>query len=237
MFKHINYKIKFRFTLQRYFSSIIKEQNILSFRQFNLIPEIYSVLDKLNYFAPTSIQSVALTKIMEGKNIFLASAPGTGKTLTYLLPLLHFLKTEEVAAKQRLTIPKRPRALILVPSRELAIQVEEVCKLFVYDVPLVVESFFVGKKYVNERITSEKGIDILISTPERFKNHWSKGSVYVTHLSYVIFDDFDTALDAGNVKLVEELLPRFFGKTEEEGKSNIKQSLFVSTTLTIVSFN
>ena len=116
----------------RLFSSIIKEQNIMSFRQFKMLPEIYTVLDKLNYFAPTSIQSVALPKMMEKKNLFFAAAPGTGKTLTYLLPLLNYLKSEEINKKERLTVAKRPRALILVPTRELAIQVEEVCKLFVF---------------------------------------------------------------------------------------------------------
>ena len=206
----------------------------MSFRQFKMLPEIYTVLDKLNYFAPTSIQSVALPKMMEKKNLFFAAAPGTGKTLTYLLPLLNYLKSEEINKKERLTVAKRPRALILVPTRELAIQVEEVCKLFVFDLPLVVESFFVGKKYVNERISSEKGIDILISTPDRFKNHWSKGNIFITKLSHLIMDDLDTLLDAGNVELIEELLNKFFNM--EDGESISKQSIMASTTITIVFF-
>ena len=74
---------------------IKQEENILSFREFKFIPEMYNVLDRLNVNAPTSIQSVAIPKIMEKKNVFFASQTGTGKTFTYLLPLLNELKEME----------------------------------------------------------------------------------------------------------------------------------------------
>lgn len=182
-----------------------QEENTLSFKEFNFIPEIYQVLDHLKFFAPTSIQSVAIPKIMEKKHVFYSSQTGTGKTLTYILPILHQLKMQEKESGRRLTMEKRPRVIILVPSRELAQQVEEVCKLFVYDVPLVVESFYVGKKFTKEKGEGKVGMDILITTPERFKNHWDKNNIYSSKVSHIIVDELDTLLDAGNEELLKLL--------------------------------
>ena len=191
-------------------NSVIKkilkdEENILSFREFRFIPEIYNVLDRLNVNAPTSIQSVAIPKIMEKKNVFFSSQTGTGKTFTYLLPLLNELKEMELSAGKRLTLEKRPRALIIVPTRELAQQVEEVCKLFIYDIPLVIESFYVGRDFTKERKASEKGIDIVITTPERFSNHWKKHNIHSTKLTHVVIDELDTLLDAGNEEFIKNI--------------------------------
>jgi superfamily II DNA/RNA helicase len=180
------------------------EENILSFREFKFIPELYDVLDRLNINAPKSIQSVAIPKIMEKKNLFFASQTGTGKTFAYLLPILNELKEQEQASGRRLTMEKRPRALIVVPTRELAQQVEEVCKIFIYDLPLKIEAFYVGRKFSSEKDAAYKGIDILISTPERFKNHWGKNNIYSTKLTHVIIDELDTLLDAGNEEFIKK---------------------------------
>jgi superfamily II DNA/RNA helicase len=221
-----------------------EESNALSFKEFRLLPEIYNVLDKLKFFAPTSIQSVAIPKIMEKKHIFYSSQTGTGKTLSYVLPIIHELKSLENKANERLTTPKRPKVLVLVPSRELAQQVEEVFKLFVYDVPLVVESLFVGKKFSFERKSSKEGVDILISTPDRFKNHWDKKNVYVTKLTHVVIDELDTLLDSGyddflkkisNIILkynTDEIIQNSENSTSEKPPSNFRQLIYASATLT-----
>lgn len=220
----------------------IEEQEMyaLSFSEFRFIQEIYQVLGGLNIQAPTSIQTVAIPRIMQGRHVFFASQTGTGKTLSYLLPLLHQLKMEELKAKTRLTTIKRPRAVILVPSRELAQQVEEVCKLFVYDVPLVVESFFVGKEYSTERKYSKSGIDILITTPERFENHWTKKNIYISRLTHVVIDELDTLLDAGDedflARLIKIMLKRNLEEEEESQVNNTqeikRQIILASTTST-----
>ena len=149
-----------------------KDTDILSFRQFSFIPEIYDVLDRLKIIAPTTIQSVAIPRILDKRHTYFTAQTGTGKTFCYLLPMLHDLKLTEQIQKERLTLKKRPRVLIIVPTRELAIQIEEVAKLFIYDVPLKIEAFYVGKKYTSEVKASEEGIDVLITTPERFKKHF-----------------------------------------------------------------
>jgi len=221
-----------------------EESNALSFKEFRLLPEIYNVLDKLKFFAPTSIQSVAIPKIMEKNHIFYSSQTGSGKTLSYVLPIIHELKSLENKANERLTTPKRPKVLVLVPSRELAQQVEEVFKLFVYDVPLVVESLFVGKKFSFERKSSKEGVDILISTPDRFKNHWDKKNVFVTKLTHVVIDELDTLLDSGyedflkkisNIILkynTEEIMKNSDVNPQDNPVSNFRQLIYASATLT-----
>jgi superfamily II DNA/RNA helicase len=205
------------------------EENILSFQEFKFIPELYTVLKSLEVHAPTSIQTAAIPTIMRGKNVFFASQTGTGKTFTYLLPILNELKEQELSTGKRLTMEKRPRVLIIVPSRELAQQVEDVCKLFIHDVPLRVEAFYVGKEFALEREESKKGIDILISTPERFSNHWEKQNIYAGKITHIVIDELDTLLDAGN----EEFLLKLCKLGEMGGEYSLtKQKIFASATLT-----
>lgn len=211
-------------------SKIIKkvndqDKNALSFREFRFIPELYKVLDSIDILAPTSIQTVTIPRLMDKKHLFFASQTGTGKTLSFLLPIINELKLEEQVAGTRVTQSMRPRVLIIVPSRELSQQIEEVCKLFVYDAPLTVESFYVGKKFKSEKELSKNGIDILITTPERFKNHWSKNNVFITKLSHLVIDELDTLLDAGNEEFIKEItLPLL--------KKNETQIILASTTST-----
>jgi superfamily II DNA/RNA helicase len=207
------------------------EENILSFNEFKFIPELYKVLQKLEVHAPTSIQTAAIPSIMAKKNIFYASQTGTGKTFTYLLPLLNELKEQELASGGRLTLEKRPRALIIVPTRELVQQVYEVCKLFIHDVPLKVEAFYVGKDFREEKDESNKGIDILVTTPERFQNHWDKQNVFASKLTHLVVDELDTLLDAGNEEFLLKMC-RLGQQANNTGHSIDKQIIFVSATLT-----
>jgi len=192
---------------------LVKDQQAaLSFKQMNFLEEIYLILDKLEINSPTSIQNIAIPKILEKKNIFFASQTGMGKTLAYVLPVINELKLQELQLGQRLTRSKRPKVLILAPSRELCQQIEEVIKLFVFDLPLVVESFYVGKPFGTEKKYAAKGVDILISTPDRFKNHWGKNNVFITGITHLIIDELDTFLDAGYAEFIYDLSRKLMKK-------------------------
>ena len=103
----------------------LKHQDIdlkkeLTFKNFKLMPEIVSVLDgQMQIRSPTPIQQLAIPHLLNGKSALLAAQTGTGKSLTYSLPLIHRLKQAEVQAGTQLTIPNKPRSVVLVPSREL----------------------------------------------------------------------------------------------------------------------
>ena len=84
------------------------------------MPEIVSVLDgQMQIRSPTPIQQLAIPHLLNGKSALLAAQTGTGKSLTYSLPLIHRLKQAEVQAGTQLTIPNKPRSVVLVPSRKL----------------------------------------------------------------------------------------------------------------------
>jgi len=92
----------------------------LTFRKLGLMQEIVTVLeDELKIGTPSPIQSMAIPHLLKGKSSLLAAQTGTGKTLAYSLPIIHRLKQDELGAETQLTLPNRPRALVLVPSREL----------------------------------------------------------------------------------------------------------------------
>src|SRR5690606_24211779 len=124
------------------------------------------------------------------------------------------LKEQELSSGSRLTLERRPRALIIAPTRELAQQIEDVCKLFIYDTPLVVEAFYAGRKFNQEAEASKKGIDILITTPERFEKHWGT-NVFSTKLTHLIIDELDTLLDAGNEEFIGKMI-KFVSKEEHQ---------------------
>ena len=92
----------------------------LTFKSFKLLPEIVTALESsLGFISPTPIQRLAIPSLIKGKSALLAAQTGTGKTLAYSVPLIHRLKQSELQSETQLTLPNRPRALILVPSREL----------------------------------------------------------------------------------------------------------------------
>lgn len=93
-----------------------------SFKQYGLYPGLVKALETQNIYTPSSIQDSALISLtkLSHNNFYIAAQTGTGKTYAYLLPIFHFLKQQEEQIKDRLTRPKRPRAVILVPSKELS---------------------------------------------------------------------------------------------------------------------
>ena len=98
----------------------------MTFRKFRLLPEIVNVLEnKMQVNTPSPIQQMVIPHMLQGKSCIMAAQTGTGKTLAYSIPIIHQLKQQEVKAETRLTLPNKPRSLILVPNRELAMQVHQ----------------------------------------------------------------------------------------------------------------
>ncbi len=98
----------------------------LNFHKFRMLTEIGDVLNnEMNIQTPTPIQTLSISHLAQGNSALLAAQTGTGKTLAYSLPVIHRLKQSELHAKTQLTEPNRPRSLVLVPNRELSVQVLE----------------------------------------------------------------------------------------------------------------
>ncbi len=161
----------------------------MSFRQLRLLEEICGVLDNHNIRAPSPIQSKAIPELLKGKSALMTAQTGTGKTLAYATPLVHMLKMQELQANIRLTVPHRPRSIVVVPNRELATQVEEVFRMFMYDVPLKFYAAYPGTKLKHEFVKIKQGIDLLITTPDRLVRHRNANKIFLSNCSSIVIDE------------------------------------------------
>ncbi len=156
-----------------------------------------------------------------------AAQTGTGKTLAYTLPLIHQLKQQELESEVVLTRPNRPRALIIVPNRELALQVlDDALKPFHYQVPLKFFSLYSGQSHSIETRKLREGVDCLVSTLDRLQYRRDGDKLFVSNLSSLVIDELDTFLDAGK----EDLLCKLIDQHLTDGaRKNIDKQLIMCT--------
>ena len=192
----------------------------LSFRQLNLMNEICTVLESKGMHTPSPIQNLAIPELLKGKSALMSAQTGTGKTLAYTIPIIHRLKMQELNEGIRLTVPQRPRGIIFVPNRELAEQVEEVIKMFVYDVPLKTYAAYPGTNLKIEIDKIAQGFDWLITTPDRFERHRNANKLFLTNWSSMIIDEFDTLLDAGYEEFLNNIVSIMLKKSDKEKEIN-----------------
>eukprot|EP00826_Nyctotherus_ovalis_P005971 TRINITY_DN11369_c0_g1_i3.p1 TRINITY_DN11369_c0_g1~~TRINITY_DN11369_c0_g1_i3.p1 ORF type:complete len:524 (-),score=111.18 TRINITY_DN11369_c0_g1_i3:177-1748(-) len=174
-------------------STQVAPSRIPSFYEYKFIPSIYAALDAKELYTPTPIQELVIPSLMKAENLFFTAQNGTGKTFAYALPLINHLKRREEAGK----LVERPRALIVVPSRELAIQTKDVLKEFAHTVKFRVTAFFGGEKLSIEQKALEKGLDIVVSTPERLDMLRKKAKFFIGDIEHLVIDEFDTLIDSG----------------------------------------
>jgi ATP-dependent RNA helicase RhlE len=169
-----------------------------SFAEMKLLPGLLNVLHKNNLVKPTSIQWQAIPSLIETNfHHLIAAQTGTGKTLTYTLPLFHLLKQSEHLKGEILTTSKCPRAVVIVPNRELARQVESVLSLFKHEERLKTFAVFSGQKSSIESKELENGIDILVGTPERIDKLRLQKLLSFEKVEQIVIDESDTLLDSG----------------------------------------
>lgn len=177
-----------------------------SFKQLGLASPIVDALEQKGYRTPTPIQQKAIPAIIDGKDVLAAAQTGTGKTAAFTLPLMHQLSQQKVNKKGR-----KVRALILIPTRELAAQIEENISLYGINLPLKCAVVFGGVK-INPQITKLKaGVDILIATPGRLLDLCDQGHCDLSQVNFFVLDEADRMLDMGfihEMRKVVKLLPK-----------------------------
>lgn len=158
---------------------------------------VLQAVAELGFKAPTLIQQLVIPEIAKKgtENLVFADQTGTGKTLAYLLPIVQSLKEEELK-NGRSDMPSRPRAIVLVPNRELAEQVLKICKKLCHVVKLRAASFSGGATVSKQRQHFEAPIDILVATPGRLLQHYDRKRIFFSKLKHVVFDEVDMLLDA-----------------------------------------
>jgi superfamily II DNA/RNA helicase len=165
----------------------------LNFSDFNLSPTIQQGLQSMGYDAPTPIQEQAIPVIMEGKDLIACAQTGTGKTAAYLLPLLHKLTEAHVGLNSF-------KCLIIVPTRELAMQIDQQVEGFAYFCPITSITVYGGGEgslWDVQKTALTEGVEIVIATPGRMISHLNLGYVNTSELEYLILDEADRMLDMG----------------------------------------
>ena len=172
------------------------------FEQFKLNRQLLNAIEEAGYTEPTPIQEQAIPLAIAGQDILGIAQTGTGKTAAYTLPLLMRIKYAQ---------GEHPRALILAPTRELAMQISEtIIQLSKHtDIRTVVLYGGIGPKAQTEAI--RKGVDIIVATPGRFMDLYFKEEIIVKHLNVMILDEADKMMDMGfmpQIRKLLEIIPR-----------------------------
>ncbi|WON75161.1 DEAD/DEAH box helicase [Nitrosospira sp. Is2] len=180
----------------------------MSFAQLNLSAEIIRAIADQGYTEPTPIQTQAIPPILAGKDIMGGAQTGTGKTAGFTLPMLHRLQP---GASTSASPARHPiRALILVPTRELAVQVYESVKAYGKYLPLRCSAIYGGVDIDPQIKALRAGVEILVATPGRLIDHIQQKTLTLSKLEILILDEADRMLDMGflpDIKRILTLLP------------------------------
>ncbi|MEO6885082.1 MAG: DEAD/DEAH box helicase [Jatrophihabitantaceae bacterium] len=172
------------------------QPDVSTFADLNLRVELQRALDGLGYEEPTPIQREAIPPLLEGHDLLGQAATGTGKTAAFALPILQAL------------VPggRHPSALILVPTRELAIQVSEAIHRYGKDIGARVLPIYGGQPIFRQIRALENGIDVVVATPGRAIDHLTRKTLPVDALKIVVLDEADEMLDMGFAEDIEAIL-------------------------------
>jgi ATP-dependent RNA helicase DeaD len=160
-----------------------------TFADLHLRPELQDMLAELGYEEPTPIQREAIPVLLEGRDLVGQAATGTGKTAAFALPLLQHIGDSSSA--------KNPKALVLVPTRELAIQVSEAIRRYGRRLHSRVVAIYGGDPMPQQLKALKAGVDVVVATPGRAVDHINRKSLRLDQLEVVVLDEADEMLDMG----------------------------------------
>jgi len=185
----------------------------LTFEEMNLSPEILHAIEDMGFEEATPIQSQSIKKIISGKDIIGQSQTGTGKTAAFGIPCIETINPDN----------KKLQAVILSPTRELAIQIcEEFRKLLKYKDNIKTLPIYGGQPIDRQIFALKKGIQVIVGTPGRIMDHMSRHTIKMDNVKFVVLDEADEMLDMGFREDIEAIL----GKMPKE-----RQTVLFSATM------
>jgi len=190
----------------------------MTFKELGLAEPILRALQEAGYTNPTPIQEQAIPILLKGKDLLGVAQTGTGKTAAFGIPILHHLY-EGISLRQN---KRKVKALVVTPTRELAIQIGESFTAYGKHTGLRNTTIFGGVKQGKQVNALKSGVDILVATPGRLLDLMNQGYISFRDLDFVVLDEADQMLDMGFIhdikKIIAKLPPR-------------RQSLFFSATM------
>ena len=188
----------------------------MSFESLNLATELLRAIEESGYTTPTAIQAQAIPVVTAGHDLMASAQTGTGKTAAFMLPALNLLATPHELKS------RGPRILVLVPTRELATQVNEAARKYGKFIRARTVSIVGGMPYPLQNKLLSQPLDILVATPGRLLDHMERGRIDLSRLQMLILDEADRMLDMGFLPDVERICSQLSAE---------RQTLLFSATL------
>ncbi|MEM8958689.1 MAG: DEAD/DEAH box helicase [Pseudomonadota bacterium] len=186
-----------------------------SFSDLNLDPKVLKAVSEAGYETPTPIQAGAIPPALNGRDVLGIAQTGTGKTASFVLPMISLLSKGRARARM-------PRSLVLAPTRELAAQVAENFDTYTKYLKLTKALLIGGVSFKEQDALIDRGVDVLIATPGRLLDHFERGKLLLTGVQIMVVDEADRMLDMGFIPDIE----RIFSLTPFT-----RQTLFFSATM------
>ena len=174
---------------------------MLTFADFDFVEPIRLALESENYTTPTPIQAQSIPHLLAGRDLLGCAQTGTGKTAAFALPILNRL-----ALSMRPVVPKKPRVLVLAPTRELAQQIDESFMTYGHGLKLRQAVVVGGVGYTPQQRALARGVDILVATPGRLLDLMGQGDVRLDGLETFVLDEADRMLDMGFLPAIEKII-------------------------------
>lgn len=188
--------------VERFCSTPFYLESAMSFTQLGLNEALIKSVAELGYQTPTTIQTQAIPVILKGQDLIAAAQTGTGKTAGFVLPILDRLMQGQTQRKKRI------RALILVPTRELAIQVADNVKQYAQYTALTSLAMYGGVDEQAQKQQLIDGVDVLVATPGRLLDMYAQRAVHFDEIEVVVLDEADRMLDMGFIEAINKIIQR-----------------------------
>ncbi|MFV2033823.1 MAG: DEAD/DEAH box helicase [Halocynthiibacter sp.] len=188
---------------------------MIKFTDLQLDPKVLKAVESAGYETPTPIQEGAIPPALEGRDVLGIAQTGTGKTASFVLPMITKLARGRARARM-------PRSLVLAPTRELAAQVAENFDTYASNTRLTKALLIGGVSFKEQDQLIDRGVDVLIATPGRLLDHFERGKLLLTGVQIMVVDEADRMLDMGFIPDIE----RIFSLTPFT-----RQTLFFSATM------
>ncbi|SFM79221.1 ATP-dependent RNA helicase RhlE [Algoriella xinjiangensis] len=187
----------------------------MNFTDLNIIQPILKAIDEAGYTSPTEIQSQSIPLVLEGNDLIGCAQTGTGKTASFAIPILQLLHQKP---KQGKII----RTLVLTPTRELAVQINDNFTMYGKNLPIKNTVIFGGVSQNAQVNAIRNGVDVLVATPGRLLDLMSQGIIKLNQIEILVLDEADRMLDMGFVNDIKKILKKV---------PEVRQTLFFSATM------
>ncbi|KAG1335469.1 DEAD-box ATP-dependent RNA helicase 39 [Cocos nucifera] len=201
-----------------------------SFEELGLSEEVMGTVKEMGISVPTEIQCIGVPAVLEGRSVVLGSHTGSGKTLAYMLPIVQLMRRDE-ALSGMLMKPRRPRAVVLCPTRELCEQVFHVAKSIGHHARFRSTMISGGIRLRPQEDSLNTPIDMVVGTPGRVLQHIEDGNMVYGDIKYLVLDEADTMFDRGFGPDIRKFLGPLKNRAAKPGDQGF-QTVLVTATMT-----